>query len=689
MPTESSKRTTSQVDYDDEPRKLPPVGLALNPRFLMETLVNFMGGWLFSRNYLRLLLALPAVLCGLMAMPLLLQRDSLNQRAVVRRYERRLRESERQDDQAAQEVMLNTLIQAEPDEPQHRFRLGLLRIEQGNVKSGWAIMETLAAPNAAGYAPAHLWIAQQLLEEYQKGKLDSAELAIRHLRRILDQDPLHHRAHEMLAELYVRAKQPLLAAPHLEAASTAEPKHRLLLAQIQQLQGRTEAARHNAQLAETALRDAVAAEPSNPTLRVGWAQSLELLGLVSDSESALRQGLALNSTPEIAIQLSGLLVRSVGKEIVMGLSTPKRHLQQLEEALRLDPLNLAALDMMSRMEGVQLEDADRLLASVKERVAREIEAQPQQPSLYVVASRIASLRGDMPEAVRQLRLAAQLDPACYLLVARALGKLQRVEESRESARLASEHFRQMVEADPDHVSARLQWAASEIILERWASAHSILRDGLFRDDNPRIRSALAEMYCQAANRLEEQGDLQRSVNMLSEAVKAQPDYAPALSHLGRYSRQSPVADQANSVLLDLLRDGQATFEVHSLLGANAADAGRMEEAVRHLEQANQRGPRNPIVCNNLAHALANLPNGDWERALTLAEIALELLPGHYEVLETRGEVLMRLGRWHEAIRDLEQALADSPNTERLHRRLAEAYTRLGDEEMAARHRVVE
>jgi len=49
-------------------------------------------------------------------------------------------------------------------------------------------------------------------------------------------------------------------------------------------------------------------------------------------------------------------------------------------------------------------------------------------------------------------------------------------------------------------------------------------------------------------------------------------------------------------------------------------------------------------------------------------------------------ILARLGRWRDALPDLEAALADSPDDVELHQSLASAYESLGDLDMAARHR---
>ena len=55
--------------------------------------------------------------------------------------------------------------------------------------------------------------------------------------------------------------------------------------------------------------------------------------------------------------------------------------------------------------------------------------------------------------------------------------------------------------------------------------------------------------------------------------------------------------------------------VHVLLGLDDWDAGRVDQARIHLEQAYRLDPSAGIVSNNLAWVLANGPDPDLKRAL--------------------------------------------------------------------------
>ena len=83
--------------------------------------------------------------------------------------------------------------------------------------------------------------------------------------------------------------------------------------------------------------------------------------------------------------------------------------------------------------------------------------------------------------------------------------------------------------------------------------------------------------------------------------------------------------------------------------------------------------------------MANVDGGDLEKALELANRALSKMPGHPEILETRGEIPVKQKRFSEALTDLEQCLGRSKDAREVHRYLAIAYAALNDPEMSKRH----
>ena len=65
-----------------------------------------------------------------------------------------------------------------------------------------------------------------------------------------------------------------------------------------------------------------------------------------------------------------------------------------------------------------------------------------------------------------------------------------------------------------------------------------------------------------------------------------------------------------------------------------------------------------------------------------------MAPDQGRFRDTRGQILAKMGRWKEALADLEAALPSAPRSTELHRTLAEVYTHLGVPGMAAEHRAL-
>ncbi len=87
--------------------------------------------------------------------------------------------------------------------------------------------------------------------------------------------------------------------------------------------------------------------------------------------------------------------------------------------------------------------------------------------------------------------------------------------------------------------------------------------------------------------------------------------------------------------------------------------------------------------------MAAKEGADLAEPLRLVDAALELLPEHPYVLETRGQILLKMGRYRESITDLEKSLArisESSLQALIYPSLIKAYESLGLTDMAKKYR---
>ncbi|TWU30801.1 Tetratricopeptide repeat protein [Novipirellula artificiosorum] len=98
-------------------------------------------------------------------------------------------------------------------------------------------------------------------------------------------------------------------------------------------------------------------------------------------------------------------------------------------------------------------------------------------------------------------------------------------------------------------------------------------------------------------------------------------------------------------------------------------------------------PQRGAILNNLAVAMATRQGGDLEQALKISESAIEYTedpsPHYYE---TRGQILMKLERYTDAIPDLERALKVESLQRNAHKSLVTCYDAIGQKEIAEQHR---
>jgi predicted Zn-dependent protease len=176
-----------------------------------------------------------------------------------------------------------------------------------------------------------------------------------------------------------------------------------------------------------------------------------------------------------------------------------------------------------------------------------------------------------------------------------------------------------------------------------------------------------------------------SLDLLRQAM----NYDPVNPHLMEAIiqaclRASKSDNQELKVLKEAIVQGLHSDTAHFILGTIAINEGRDKEAMYHLEISAKSNPNLPGVLNNLAYLIANSDSPDLQRALRLSNAAIQSLPNHPYLRETRGQIHLKLGNYTEAIADLEMGLSAVEIRPSIRRGLKEAYTALGQDDIAKR-----
>jgi Flp pilus assembly protein TadD len=143
-------------------------------------------------------------------------------------------------------------------------------------------------------------------------------------------------------------------------------------------------------------------------------------------------------------------------------------------------------------------------------------------------------------------------------------------------------------------------------------------------------------------------------------VQLKPDYADAHINLGSALLQAGRLDEAISHLQKALQLNPGYAKAHNNLGNAFLQKGNVTEAIAHFQQALQLEPADPWVKNNLAWLLAtcadaSLRNGN--KAVELATQANELAGGENPIiLHTLAAAFAEAGRFSEAVETAQRAL---------------------------------
>jgi tetratricopeptide (TPR) repeat protein len=301
----------------------------------------------------------------------------------------------------------------------------------------------------------------------------------------------------------------------------------------------------------------------------------------------------------------------------------------------------------------------------------------------------------LSEAGDDAQAAEILKPIVRLRVSTAIDrmrldlKLNHLDEARKDALVVEEFMDRAKRANETISSSNFQWwCVAEDVLGHEVRLRSVVADWIkFDPKNERAMEILGKLLVK---------DLDTSLATADSSPEAivktiQDAYATAGTsadlkqrtlQLYHERRANPALGQVFDLLLSASEMPPSLAET---LGTSAATDRDWETARRALERAVEANPNNAVAWNNLAFVL--LQQGkDLDRALEASNRALQFSPDNYHLRETRGQILVKLKRWDEAIGDLEFALNGLPNATAIHQSLALSYDAVGNPSLGAMHR---
>ena len=168
------------------------------------------------------------------------------------------------------------------------------------------------------------------------------------------------------------------------------------------------------------------------------------------------------------------------------------------------------------------------------------------------------------------------------------------------------------------------------------------------------------------------GDTERAVSLFGRAIKAGPELPQAHHNLATALLGQGKANEAEAHFRRALGEWPDFAEAHYGLGEVLESRSDSAAALEHFRRAVSAKPDFPLAHFRLGNVLAK--TGDDEAAVRHYDAAIELLPDFGPALFNRAAVLARQGKIERAMRSLERLLKLEPH----HREARELLSRIGD-----------
>lgn len=690
VPPETRMRV-AEYDDDVQKREKPALTDLIRPRNLGSWAWNFIDSWFMSRDYRRLMVALPFLAVGLGGVFFVSWLRSAPKDSLVRNYETAAAEALKNDDAEAASVYLRGVVQLRPLSQRNRFQLAMHLIDQGQVAAATSHLQLLTGED--GYTPARLWLVNQASQPEPKVPL-SADQIQQQLRAVLQRDPNNGFANQSLADFALRSGQFKLAEDYLLKAVESNPALSLPLAKVQRVLKRGDdqiAARLN--VAEELFESRLLTNPADTTSRVQCAEILMLREQFADAERLLREGLNNDDSVTLKQSLAKLYSNLATRRLRDSVLNRELSNQLVVQAIALDPENRGILNQALSLTSIGATfTMSQLQPAIDSLSALETSSVEDQ----VLLAQLLATGGEAQAAADQIAPLVDEHPELRRTYA---GFLKFAGRQEQSQALTNELLSELPE--PNDVTSLQEICDRADLLfmaSKYEAARTLLQHHSAAADDPPAQSRRRNvLYGRACLAIYDDGERKQaltpdSLELLDETIQTRSASMGVIERLVRLSdSDSELAAAADERLTRLLAAGNASAQVYNLVGTSALNYEDAAKARRYLERAYSLQRSDPMILNNLALALIRTKEGkkvspsDAERALKLIDEALTIVPEHPDMLSSRGEILIAMKQWENARSDLELALPKRQKSANLRRMLIRVFEALDEPALAAEH----
>ena len=367
-----------------------------------------------------------------------------------------------------------------------------------------------------------------------------------------------------------------------------------------------------------------------------------------------------------------------------------------EDSFGYGPAHLwVARQQINQDPSMQGENGDRIAHHLNAALRED----PKNHSIHYMLGRYHEQRNNKPKAIEHLTIAAESHSDLHFVLGGLNDVIGNFEDSQKHFELAKENLRGRIEQDPDNIENRVNLGVAIYKTGKFDDAIRTLVEALAgaksENEKAHVIGVLSAFYLSESDRLRQNSspnsrEYAMSLLLLAKSLEFAPNNEKAINRIAEIAAlEGTAADQAIETLKELIVAGKMTATAHVILGTAALKKGDQKKAKMHFGLAYRLDPKMPTLLNNVAWMLAHQDPAPLGKALAVINQALEAIPRDHPLrpamLDTRGQIYVKMERWEEALVDLEQALTKMRNNRNLHRALAETYRALGQNDLAEKH----
>lgn len=314
------------------------------------------------------------------------------------------------------------------------------------------------------------------------------------------------------------------------------------------------------------------------------------------------------------------------------------------------------------------------------------QGQVDQDEAHGLMAEVLAAGEDWQGALAAAEKVAAPSPANRALQATVLKRLGRIPEATAIADSAIQEVGSGGSLEERLIRASVLAQASFVKNETDQAVDAILAAG----NEPALKALQSATIVHGAKGLRAGGshDSERWLGLVLRGLVALPEDLGLTTELIEGADQWLSQPGFSGRMHRRLRDAGLEAYLQLFAAIGELQRNQVAEASDRFRSAWELIPGNPVLANNHAALLATRPqDANPAGALEIIEGVLASHPTVPSFLDTKGQILLQLGRPEEAVVVLEAALKGAPDRG-THATLAKAYARLGQTERAASHRQI-